>query len=139
MMIQLAAYQPHRWHDLIGRLVCLWTGYPYSHCELVIDGVCYSSSARDGGVRGKRIDLSPEWWHLVEIRGYPSSGILARFNETKGVRYGWLDILCRQILHLPIKSKGYFCSEWCAYALGLPEPTSWTPGMLVEYFDGMKQ
>ena len=138
MPVFLAAYKPHRWTDIAGKLVCWWTQSEYSHCELVVDGTCYSSSARDGGVRCKRIDMAPEWWRLVEIRGYTSSGILARFNETKGARYGWMDILCRQILRLPIKSNGYFCSEWCAMALGLPEPTSWTPGMLVEYFEGMK-
>ena len=34
----------------LGRLlVCLGTLSRYSHCELVIQGVCYSASARDGG------------------------------------------------------------------------------------------
>ena len=137
-MIQLAAYRPHRRSDILGRLVCWWTGAPFSHCELVVDGACYSSSARDGGVRAKWIDLDHPWWHLVEIPERYRDGILAHFDATVGTPYGWIDILCSQILRVPIHGRGYFCSEWVAAALGLPEPTSWTPGMLVEYFEGMK-
>ena len=139
MTIHLAAYRPHRRSDILGRLVCWWTGSTFSHCELVVDGACYSSSARDGGVRAKWIDLDQPWWHLVEIPERYRDGILAHFDATVGTPYGWIDILCSQILRLPIKSRGYFCSEWCAAALGLPEPTTWTPGMMVEYFEGMRQ
>ena len=44
-------------HKVAHWAVCVATRSPYSHCELVIDGVCWSASARDGGVRGKVIDL----------------------------------------------------------------------------------
>ena len=138
-MIALAAYRPHRRADMLGRLVCWWTGSEFSHCELVVDGLCYSSSARDGGVRGKCIDLAADWWNVVPIPDSYGPTILSYYESTKGTPYGWWDILTRQILHLPIRSRGYFCSEWCAAALGLPEPTTWTPGMLVEYFEGIKK
>lgn len=52
--VQIAFYRgpPRRWlHKLSHWLICLFTLSRYSHCELVIDGVCWSSSARDGGVR----------------------------------------------------------------------------------------
>ena len=40
---------------------------PYSHCELVVDGVAYSSSLMDGGVRGKVIQFKPEHWDFIDL------------------------------------------------------------------------
>lgn len=138
-MIALAAYRPHRRSDILGRLVCWWTQSEYSHCELVVDGICYSSSVRDGGVRSKRIDLSKPWWHVIPLPSTERKFVLSYYEMTKGRHYGWLDLICSQILRLPVSdSTGDFCSEWCAAALGLPEPKAWSPGMLVEYFEGMK-
>jgi hypothetical protein len=54
-------------HKIAHWAVCLFTGSPYSHCELVINGVCRSASARDGGVRGKVIDLHSGKWDVVEL------------------------------------------------------------------------
>lgn len=54
-MIALAAYTPHRWNDIGGHLICWWTRSKYSHVEIVIDGWCYSSSIRRGGVSRERI------------------------------------------------------------------------------------
>lgn len=139
MMLALAAYRPHRRSDILGRLVCLWTRSEYSHVEIVIDGWCYSSSARDGGVRCKQIDLNKPLWHVVPLPSEERKFVLAHYELTKGRHYGWLDLICSQILRLPVSdSTGDFCSEWCAAALGLPEPKAWSPGMLVEYFEGMK-
>ena len=35
---------------LTAKAIQWWTGSIYSHCELVVDGMCYSSSAMDGGI-----------------------------------------------------------------------------------------
>jgi hypothetical protein len=48
MSVQLALYKSHG--NWVNRFIRWWTGSPYSHCELVINGTCYSSSVRDGGV-----------------------------------------------------------------------------------------
>lgn len=45
----------------------LWTWSRWSHAELVIDGLCYSSSMMDGGVRCKRIDLDSGHWDVVPL------------------------------------------------------------------------
>ena len=50
MSVQLALYKGRG--TLFNALIRWWTRSPYSHCELVINGTCYSSSIRDGGVRG---------------------------------------------------------------------------------------
>jgi len=63
MIVQLALYKARG--NWINRLICWWTGSPYSHCELVINGTCYSSSIRDGGVRGKTMALPSDKWDAV--------------------------------------------------------------------------
>ena len=55
MSVQLALYKaPGEWTNA---LIRWWTRSQYSHCELVIDGTCYSSSERDRGVRSKVMAL----------------------------------------------------------------------------------
>ena len=53
--VQLAMYKAKG--DLFNGLIRWWTGSQYSHCELVVRGVCYSSTIRDGGVRAKVMAL----------------------------------------------------------------------------------
>jgi hypothetical protein len=43
--------------DFFNGLIRWWTGSQYSHCELIVRGVCYSSTIRDGGVRAKVMAL----------------------------------------------------------------------------------
>lgn len=132
-MIALAAYTPHQWHDLGGRLICWWTRSPYSHVEIVIDGVCYSSSLRDGGVRRKHIDLTKPHWTVIDIDADPAK-VLALFERTAGEPYGWLDLITQQVLRLPVSDAGWFCSEWVAEALGLTDAHIWSPGMLARHY-----
>lgn len=54
--------------DYVDKFVAWYTGGPFSHCELVFsDGLCFSSSFRDGGVRYKLIDVSGNHWKLFDI------------------------------------------------------------------------
>lgn len=113
-------------------LVCAWTKSPYSHCELVIDGVCYSSSKRDGGVRAKEIDLKSGHWHVLEIGG-DKSAALKWFQGNSGARY---DVAGLFGFVLPFRTHNlnrWFCSEACAAALGIPEPWRYSPHDLFEH------
>ena len=134
-MIALAAYIPHKWHDIGGRLICWWTRSPYSHVEIVINGVCYSSSLRDGGVRAKPIDLNKPHWRVISIDWRDEGAALRVFRRYDGEPYGWGDLITQHVLRLPISDPGLLCSELCALMLGLPESTArgMTPGQLVEY------
>jgi len=71
MKAQLAFYKGPPTDDLAHILghygIRVWTWSRWSHAELVIDGLCWSSSARDGGVRSKVIDLASGRWDVVEI------------------------------------------------------------------------
>ena len=133
--VQLALYRPHRPTDFGGRLVCWWTGSPYSHCELVVDGECYSSSIRDGGVRKKVFALDPAHWDLIALPWVKASSVLLQFARTKGQPYGWRDLLLRQVFNKRGDTTGWFCSEWCAAALGLSRPQGYSPGDLADYCD----
>lgn len=54
-------------HTLTHYSIRVWTWSKWSHAELFIDGICYSSSVRDGGVRGKVIDLNSGRWDVVYV------------------------------------------------------------------------
>ena len=129
MKVQLALYKGK---GLIGNaLIRWWTGSQYSHCELVVDGICYSSSLMDKGVRKKVIDLKPENWDLVDLPSYLAPGVLEYFELTKCQKYGWLDLIRSQIFNTASDEEGTsFCSEWCAKAIGIPSPTIYSPKTL---------
>jgi len=111
-----------------------WTKSIYSHCELVLDGdIGYSSSMRDGGVRGKSIDFNPEHWDFIELPFANAWNILEHFRETRGRPYGLIDLFWSQFFNRPNRDKGDFCSEWCAAALGLPNPSSYSPQSLYDH------
>lgn len=130
-MAQLALYKGK---GLIGNAVIRWwTNSIYSHCELVVGGVCYSSSLMDGGVRGKVIDLKPEHWDVIDLPEHFDALILAHFESTKGLPYGWLDLIRAQMFNTAANQGGAdFCSEWCGAAMGLPNATIFSPRTLGE-------
>ena len=134
-MVRLALYK-HKRTGFAGigpALIRWWTKSPYSHCELVVDGVAYSSSVQDGGVRAKRIEFNPAHWDFVDLPWADPAAVLRHFRRTDGEPYGWTDLLWRQNFNRPGDSIGSFCSEWCAAALGLSNPQQYSPGTLGDY------
>lgn len=135
MTVQLALYKGK---GLIGNAaIRWWTGSVYSHCELVIDGWCYSSSVMDKGVRrkkvgkgGDQISLSDNW-DLIPLPWADAARALQHFEHTQHNPYGWVQLITSQVLNRNTGSdKGDFCSNWCAQALGLPNPLTLNPGTL---------
>jgi hypothetical protein len=122
-----------RKHDsrLSAKAVQWWTGSIYSHCELVVGGLCYSSSVMDGGVRCKAIALDPAKWDVVELPWATADEVVGYFRDTDKHRYGWPSLITSQLLNLNRPAKNaQFCSEWCAAALKLPSPSSYSPASL---------
>lgn len=134
-MIALAAYTPYKATDIGGRLICWWTRSKYSHVEIIINGVCYSSSLRDGGVRKKAIDLTKPHWRVIPVEWADEDAALRVFEQHRGKPYGYGDLIAQHALRLPVDDPGLLCSELCALMLGLPESTArgMSPGQLVEY------
>jgi len=115
------------------RIIQWWTGSKYSHCELLVDGYCYSSSVMDKGVRRKAIDLAPDKWDLIELPWANGEDVRGYFAETDGNQYGWPSLITSQLFNLNKPVKGaQFCSEWCAAAVGMPSPSSYSPGSMGE-------
>ena len=128
--MQLALYKGHG--DLFDTLIRLRTGSIYSHCELVIDECCYSSSPRDGGVRSKWIDLDSGNWDLVEIGDKCTELVLSFFELTQGAKYDWIGAVIGRGLGVQIELRSrWFCSEWCAAALGFEQAWRFTPVKLL--------
>lgn len=120
--VQIAFYKGPAgsfWQKLGHYVTCFWTQSQYSHCELVVDGVCYSASARDGGVRRKEIDLGTGKWDIVDWPDdYDAQDILNFFDWTKYKRYDWVGLLRFVFPFIPSAKSRWYCSEWCAAALG---------------------
>ncbi len=106
---------------------------PYSHCELQMsDGVSWSSSFMDGGVRGKRIGYSSVGcWDFIEIPSIFTEARARRwFDANAGKGYDvWGNV--RFFCGLARDSTDrWFCSEACAAALGFREPFRYGPNGL---------
>ena len=130
MSVQLAMYKAHG--NWLNSLICWWTGSQYSHCELVIHGVCFSSSVRDGGVRGKCMALPAGSWDVIPIPWADADSVTQWFADHERDRYGWLDLLTGQLLGMQRDHRGVFCSEDCAKALGMRSATRMSPQALLD-------
>lgn len=129
MTVQLAL----RKHDtrITARAIQWWTGSIYSHCELVVDGWCYSSSVMDKGVRRKHIYLDPAKWDVIRLPWKNSQQVLDYFHATDLQRYSWGGLIFSQLFNRNREATGaQFCSQWCAAALGLPNPSTYSPRTL---------
>lgn len=118
---------------ITSRAIQWWTNSIYSHCELVVDGVSYSSSAMDGGVRGKIIDMDPDKWDFLELPWVRPESVIDYFQLTDDYKYGWGGLVTSQLFNLNRTDKSTtFCSQWCAAAIALPNAASYSPKTLYD-------
>ena len=131
-LIYLALYKGKG--KLFNRLIRLWTGSIYSHCEIVMpDGRWLSASAMDGGVRAKRIEQNPEHWELIPVPWANTRLIESVFDRHEDAGYDWAGIFFSQLLASGLHSRRrMFCSEFCAAALGFDNPQRYSPAQLGE-------
>jgi len=108
-------------HTVSHYAIRLWTWSRWSHAELVIDGLSYSSSSRDGGVRGTVIDLASGRWDVIDIELDAEQGVqaLSWFLVNWGDRYDWAGVWRFVIPLLPQSTNRWFCFEAIAAALGM--------------------
>lgn len=112
--------------NIYDKLIRWWTESKYSHCELVVDGVWYTSSPRDGGVVKRELKMSSNW-DMYDV--YVDEKRLEMvMNRNEGAKYDWLGIVFTQVLPFGIHSKSrMFCSEFVAEVLGYYRPHEWSP------------
>lgn len=131
-MIYLALYQGKG--DWANELIRKKGRSPYSHCELIVNDYMYSSTVSDKGVR--RIPYSYEiWkspdWEIIPVLWVDAEDVVAFYEQTKHLPYGWKDIVVHQLFNFPPNdNRGDFCSEWCAKALGIPDAQMYDPAKL---------
>ena len=119
-------------------LIRWWTRSQYSHCELIINNTWYTSSMRDGGVRRRFSAARPsDHWDFVDVDMSVGDSLdaITKFSEILGKKYDWIGIFFSQF----IKADGHerhkwFCSEVCAYMLGLDKPHRFSPQDLYRQF-----
>lgn len=138
--VYLALYKGRK--RLMDWVVRTATRGQYSHCEIAVKHGftdtyhCYSASARDGGVRSKTMLLPADKWDLIEIRDAEAyDTVWALYQATQGAKYDYLGALG---VVLPVRqvTQRWFCSEWCAKALGLGQPEKFSPSRLAYYLSG---
>lgn len=138
-MIQLAFYKGppvDDWQHTVSHYgIRVWTWSKWSHAELVIDGWCYSASARDGGVRRKRIDLTSGRWDLVNLPLTEKEvrRALAWFYLHDGEGYDYPGIGRWITPVIPHDPDRWVCFESIGAALGLAAPHKLTANDLWEW------
>lgn len=92
---------------------------PYSHGELVIDGVGYSASARDKGVRRKEINFNSGKWDMFDIN--PSRVNIPHameiFKKYEGSEYDWRNIVRYVIPFAGQEEDKFVCFEFIGVML----------------------
>ncbi len=114
---------------LFAWLVRRWTKSRYDHCELLVGGRYLSSAFRDGGVRS--VDEVDGEWDVLPLPWADEAAVAGYFAATDGQPYDWPALIGSQIFNRrdDVPSAA-FCSEWCAAALGLPVPQTYSPESL---------
>lgn len=109
----------------------------YSHCEAVLSlanfddkVMCHSASSRDGGVRSKAIVLHPEVWDLLHLPlcFYDNNRAQKLLKTAAGARYDYPGIMLSHVFSLNRHAAHrWFCSEFCAELIGVPNPHTYSP------------
>ena len=153
--IYLALYRGHRsgsglkvWlaraTDWLTRIL---TRGQYSHAEIAVREhpqasvyTCYSASIRDKGVRRKVMPLPATKWDFIPLPSTPEAHeqLQRVWTTTEGQGYDLMGAL-GIAFGLPQNRRRWFCSEWCATALRLPESWRWSPNDLAAIVPALKR
>lgn len=143
--MQLAFYRGRG--RFVDWLIKYWTQGRFSHVEVVFsDGMCYSSSPRDGGVRFKKIDLKDEKWDVLEVDVGDETVVREWCKTQVGKGYDFLGIFGFAILphRNDVQSnRRWYCSEISAEVLRRVAPKTYhsipkriSPAMLHAWLGG---
>jgi hypothetical protein len=129
--------------SLLDRVTCFFSNSRYSHVELIYDwsdvtkrGRCFSSSPRDGGVRGKTVDFDTGRWEVFEFdTNKTEDDAINWFAPKLGAKYDWFGAI-GTIFPVPMKKhQRWFCSEIVLAFLEYEFPWKYSPG---EMFDMLR-
>lgn len=101
-----------------------WEPGKYCHVEIRFsDGMCFSSSERDGGTRFKDIDVNLQYWDIMHIptteaqEAFIRNWCTARMDK----EYDWPGIFGFVIPIFKQKSHKWYCSEICSRVIFLAD------------------
>lgn len=126
-VVKLAAYVGKG--DLFNAAIRRRTGSQMSHCELIIDGLWYSASLRDRGVRRKYVDPKPGEWEYQTLPWAEAEKIIYWFDKNEEVKYGVWDIAF-QLFRINVDAPGEVCSTACAASLDFQNAFKYNPKTL---------
>ena len=138
--VRLAFYKGKK--GVAARLIAWWKKAKYTHAEVLIDNVIYSSSEIDGGVRRKeKSSFHPDRWEIVDIPWHVTEEQVVDFyNKTDAHDYDWRGIIRSQLFGSNRHNESkWFCSEWCAAAIGISEPQRYCPQALYDLVKDFKR
>jgi hypothetical protein len=85
------------------------------------------------GPGADEITLGADHWDVIELPWADPAAVLEHFDHTDPDRYGWPSLIMSQVFNRNRQVQhAAFCSEWCAAALGLPSPASYSPHTIGE-------
>ena len=145
-MIYLALYHGRRdgsgWRVWCARatdwLTRVLTRGQYSHCEIAVrlhetageqEYECYSASIRDKGVRRKVMPMPSAKWDLISLPDNVGGRLKTLWSQTQGQGYD-LTGAFGVVFKFRENPQRWFCSEWCAEVLGLPDSWRFSPNDL---------
>ena len=129
------------WHKVMHGITCAFLSIrklqivKHSHAEMCIDGICYSSSVRDKGVRSKVINLNSGKWDLKEVQLTEDEKqyALNKFFAINGSKYDFLGAVGVVLPFVNDIRDMFFCFEVVAEMLGMSNQSKVTPVELIEY------
>lgn len=108
---------------LFDRITKWFTNGEFSHCELVFsDGMSFSSSYRDKGVRYKRIIFSPERWEFLDFYTNEEEELRKWCDTHVGAKYdmwGVIGFTLSPFRDALQQRNKWYCSEICAAGMRL--------------------
>ena len=121
---------------LLERLIQFFTKSNVVHCEIVSE-LCKDqffgyTSLPFKGVTTHWVCYNPNEWEFIKIEVNPLD-ILSFYKQHSDKKYDYLGCL-GFVLNVKENPNRYFCSEFCAEALGLQKPSSFSPAKLMECF-----
>jgi hypothetical protein len=137
--MKIAFYKNHLdWSD---KLIAYWTRHKYTHVELIYEGMWYSSSFFDGGVRSKMIHPNKENWDIYTFNQSFNHTNSIEFILTQiGKSYDLKGLIFAELLSLKHHEHSeWYCSELVHASLVIGEyknvlPTNLiSPGKLFEH------
>lgn len=78
----------------------------------------------------KRISYDPNNWDYIELPSELESYARSFYESTKGMPYDLFGQLRFFVSPLGVSKDTYWCSNWVASALGMPEPWRYGPNGL---------